>query len=73
MIYITHHCFNKRCNNAWVDQDLLRSGAPPKWKKCRDCAGAKFDKQKPKVDKELSERLSAAGKAAVEKERIKIK
>ena len=37
-IYVVHFCKNKKCNNAWVDEDLTNAiSNVPRWKFCDEC------------------------------------
>lgn len=41
-VFVVHYCKNKKCNNAWIDEDLTNAKTrPPRWKFCADCC-AKF-------------------------------
>lgn len=42
MIHVVHFCRNKKCNNAWIDKDRLKSKRPPKWKACDSCVEVGF-------------------------------
>lgn len=36
--YVVHHCKNKDCNTAWLDEDENNAqSSPPKWRYCPDC------------------------------------
>ena len=38
MMYVIHYCHNKKCNNAWIDEDLTKAKClPPTWKYCPEC------------------------------------
>lgn len=38
LIYVVHYCKNKKCNNAWIDEDLTNAKSrPPTWKYCKEC------------------------------------
>jgi len=38
MNYVLHFCKNKKCNNAWIDEDLTNAQSrPPSWKYCQEC------------------------------------
>lgn len=51
MNYVMHICRNKKCNNGWIDKDLINAKTnPPDWKYCRECAkklGIDYDAQTP--------------------------
>lgn len=69
MNYVIHFCRNKKCNNGWIDKDLLNSMRPPSWKYCRECAqklGIDFDAQTPTSNltpEEIERRNKRAEKA----------
>lgn len=59
--YVVHYCKNKKCNNAWIDEDLTNAKSrPPSWKYCEECCqqyGFVNPPQPPK--KKLSEKQLA--------------
>lgn len=37
-IYVVHVCKNRKCNRAWLDEDLTNAkDRPPRWKYCPEC------------------------------------
>ena len=58
MSYLMHICRNKKCNNVWLDKDLIKCTTfPPDWKYCKECAkkfGIDFNAQTP--DSNLSKK-----------------
>lgn len=71
MNFVVHFCKNKKCDNAWIDEDLTNAKSrPPQWKYCAECCKkyGYINTSKPPLSKKQEEQLKKA-RSKIEKMR----